>query len=106
MPKPSLILMFDFGNDTGLPKRRIPTQFTNADRVGDDHPLSVLLRFWKVIQPMFREVDDDPLVRSRRQNAPAGQRYLGALARYPHIDAGVGADDLVISQAVLPGNVQ
>jgi len=58
-----------------------------------------------VIEPVLREIDDDSLSRSGRQNMPAGHDELPARARQPGVDARIDSNQFLGSQAVLSGEI-
>jgi len=98
--------MFLLGDDPRLAERRAPVHLANAHRVGDHDGLFTLLGFRKIVQPVLRQIHHHALVRTGRQDAPAGQQNVGARTGQPHVNAGIGADDLLVSQAVASRNVE
>ena len=96
----------DLGDDAGLTERCAPVHLADAHRIGDDHRALGVFRLRVVIQPVLGDVDHDPFPRARRQNAPPGQQDLGALARQPHVDVGVGANDFLVPEAVAPRDIE
>ena len=69
------------------PERRAPIHLADADRIGDDLDGAAALGLRIVVEPMLGQIDDDALVRARRQNVPARNHELLAGARQPGIDA-------------------
>ena len=52
-----------------------------------------------------RDVDDEPAARRVRQDELRGHDDLGALARQPGVDPGVGAHDLLVADVEAPRDV-
>src|SRR6185437_8548258 len=98
--------MLDLLDDARLPERGVPVHLADAHREGDDHRLLILLRLRIVIEPMLRDVDHDTVAGPRRKNALSGQQDVLPLPWDPQIGPGVGADDLLVAEAVAPRYVQ
>src|SRR6202158_6054737 len=56
------------GDHMGYAARRLPLHLTDTDRVGDHLARLAALRFWIVVEPVLRQIDDDALMRGRRQD--------------------------------------
>ncbi len=98
--------MLDLLTDVRLTQRRVPVHLADADREGDDDGLLVFLRLRVIVEAVLREVHHDAIARSRRKNALSGEQDVLAVAGNPHIRAGIGADDLLVSEAVASRDIE
>jgi len=63
-------------DDMRQTERRTPIHLADAHRIRDDGLLLAALRLGIIVEPMLGQIDDDPLVRTRRQNMPSGDDHL------------------------------
>ena len=87
-------------DDLRLAERRVPVHLADAHRKGDDLRNLALLRRREVVQPVFRQIDDDALARTAGQQALSGNHDGRSLARQPGVDARIRAQDLLVAEPV------
>ena len=96
--RPTRIL--DCRHHTGSAQRRAEILAPQTYRIGDHH---VAVRR-VVIKTELGDVDHHALPRPARQHVGRWQDDLGAFSRQPHVHAGIGSDQLPITQTLVLGN--
>ncbi len=102
VPRRILLLV----DDLRYAERRLPVHLADTHRVGDHDTLLPLLHLREVVEPMLRQIDDDPFLRHIRQDAHARNEQIFSGTRHPLIDTRVGASNLVPPQAEAAGNIR
>ncbi len=92
-------------DDLGIAKGGVPIHLANAHRVGDDNGLLVLFPLREIVQPVFRQVDDDAFLRRIWKDASAGNQKILSCSGQPRIDAWIGACDLFPTEAEAAGDI-
>src|SRR5665213_1505831 len=83
-----LALVADIGGSQWGP----PAHFSDADRISHDLLRLAALGLWIIVEPVLRQIDDNPHMRTRRQNMASRDDELLARARQPGINPRVDSD--------------
>ena len=91
-------------DDPEAAARRLPVVSAEPYRIGVDERLT-RSRGRVVEEPHLGDVHDDALVGAAGQDPLRRKQHRRARGRHPRIEPGVGVDDLVVAQAIQPGDV-
>src|SRR5690606_38469759 len=94
------------GRDAGAAVRGVQVFAADAHWVRDDLARLAVFRFDEIKQTHLRNIQYQAATRRLRQYVLGRQNDIGTLARQPWVDVGVGADDFVVTEIVLVGDVE
>ena len=97
--------ILDLLGDPGLAQRRLPVHASHGDGVGLDARRLALFGGRVVVEAHLGHVDHYALARALGEDEAARDHHLGALEGRPDADVGVGANHLLVADAVLVTNV-